>query len=306
MKGFPRIENGRLLRMLEYPHGKVDIVIDTDTANEIDDQFALVYALKSCDRFNVKAVYAAPFINAQVDSPKTGMEKSYDEILRMLGLLGLSGTDFAFKGSPEYLPDGENPVRSEAARDLAERAAAYSEEAPLYVVAIGAITNVASALLMNPEMVKSVVVVWLGGNPFYWHYAHEFNLVQDIPAARVLFDSGVPLVHIPCRGVASHLFTSLPELEYYLAGHGAVCDALLELFRNHWETGYGTAKEIWDLAPFAYLIDPSWVPSALVHSPILTSEKTWSLSDQRHLIRNAYYICRNPIFADLFAKLQRK
>ncbi len=51
------------LNMLVPPQGKVDVVFDTDTYNEIDDQFALVYALLSQDKLNIKAVYAAPFSN---------------------------------------------------------------------------------------------------------------------------------------------------------------------------------------------------------------------------------------------------
>ena len=43
--------------------GKVDVVIDTDTYNEIDDQFAVSYLLRSKDRLNTVALYAAPFFN---------------------------------------------------------------------------------------------------------------------------------------------------------------------------------------------------------------------------------------------------
>ena len=54
-----------------------------------------------------------------------------------------------FKGSRTYLPDEKTPVDSPAARHLCELAMTYSVEKPLYVVAIGAITNVASALLRS-------------------------------------------------------------------------------------------------------------------------------------------------------------
>ena len=32
-----------LLNRLKRPEGKIDVVLDTDTYNEIDDQFALAY-----------------------------------------------------------------------------------------------------------------------------------------------------------------------------------------------------------------------------------------------------------------------
>jgi len=46
------------------------------------------------------------------------------------------------------------------------------------------------------------------------------------------------------------------------------------------------------------------VPSEIVHSPILTSELTYSYDARRHFIRYAYMVNRDAIFADLFRKLQ--
>ena len=72
---------------LKPPEAVVRVVLDTDTANEIDDQFAIAWALLSPDRISVEAIYAAPFFadwHPGSDSPAEGMEKSYDEILRVL------------------------------------------------------------------------------------------------------------------------------------------------------------------------------------------------------------------------------
>ena len=59
----------------------------------------------------------------------------------------------------------------------------YTPEKPLYVLAIGAITNVASAILKNPEIIDRIVIVWLGGNALHWPENKEFNLYQDVAAA---------------------------------------------------------------------------------------------------------------------------
>ena len=64
----------QLIKMLEPPTGKVDMVLDTDAYNEIDDQFAISYALRSTDRTDVKAIYAAPFWNGKSTGPLDGME----------------------------------------------------------------------------------------------------------------------------------------------------------------------------------------------------------------------------------------
>ena len=49
----------RRLELLEPPADHVRMVLDTDTYNEIDDQFALVYALLSPERITCEAIYAA-------------------------------------------------------------------------------------------------------------------------------------------------------------------------------------------------------------------------------------------------------
>lgn len=48
---------------MNFSEGKINMVLDTDTYNEVDDQFALMYALRSPERLNVEAIYAAPFYN---------------------------------------------------------------------------------------------------------------------------------------------------------------------------------------------------------------------------------------------------
>ena len=80
-------EYAALIKRLEKPKLPVDVVLDTDTFNEIDDQFALAYLIKKSKRLNLKAVYAAPFLNEKSSSPGDGMEKSYDEILKILSLM---------------------------------------------------------------------------------------------------------------------------------------------------------------------------------------------------------------------------
>ena len=75
------------LQRLNRPEGPVDVVLDTDTYNEIDDQYALAYLIKSEEKLHLKAVYAAPFHNEKSSGPEDGMEKSYQEIHHILDLM---------------------------------------------------------------------------------------------------------------------------------------------------------------------------------------------------------------------------
>jgi inosine-uridine nucleoside N-ribohydrolase len=279
------------------------MVLDTDTYNEIDDQFAVVYSLLSRDKLDVEAIYAAPFHNDRSSGPGDGMQKSYEEILHLLERLDISPQGLVHRGSPSYLPGADTAVESAAAADLIEKA--MSGRDPLYVVAIGAITNVASALLLEPGIMEHIVVVWLGGQPPHWPTAEEFNLQQDPHASRLIFDCGVPLVYIPCTGVASHLLTTVPEVERHVEGKGPIGEYLASIFKEYHDDHFAWSKVIWDIACIGWCLNPEWVPTELIPSPILTDQLTWRVDQSRHQIRGATYVHRDPIFGDLFTKLAR-
>ena len=78
----------------------LDVVIDTDTFNEVDDQFAVTYALLSPDRLNVRACYAAPFINERTSCPSEGMQMSKDELIRIYKMLNKPYENCIFSGYP--------------------------------------------------------------------------------------------------------------------------------------------------------------------------------------------------------------
>ena len=299
---FPIIDEITRLERLAAPTRRVQMVLDTDTYNEIDDQFAVVYALFSPEQLDVQALYAAPFHNKRSKDAADGMEKSYQEILRVLSRINVSPEGLVHKGSEAFLHDLEHPYKSEAALELIDRAMKQGND-PLYVVAIGALTNIASAILLEPRIIEKIVVIWLGGQPLHWPTVEDFNLKQDPIAARLIFDCGVPLVLIPCLGVASHMLSTSPELEARLGGKNSIGDYLTGIFADLLEERSAWSKEIWDASAIAYLVNPDWVPTDLVHSPVLTEKLTWDFDSSRHLIRIAKFVHRDPIFMDMFGKI---
>lgn len=302
---FPKLDETFRLNQLKAPTGKVRMVLDTDTYNEVDDQFALAYAFLSKEKIELEAVYAAPFHNNRSEGPADGMEKSYQEIRRLLEMLGKSPEGFAFRGSDRYLADVTQPVRSEAALDLVKKAMASSPDNPLYVVPVGCITNIASALLIEPRIIKNMVVVWLGGNDLNWPHQKEFNLKQDVLAAQVVLNSGVPFVIMPCQPVVSHFHTTIPELEHYLKGKNQLSDYLYNIVVEYSGGRDAWSKVIWDVTAVAWLVDSSWIPTNLVHSPVLTDQVTYSVDRSRHFMRMATSLNRDAIFRDLFQKLTK-
>jgi|GEM_PF-25586 len=365
---FPKLTVEEYEMILRNPSGRVRCVIDTDTRNEIDDQFALAWALLSQDMLDIEAIYAAPYsfrnrlnelrqahairtgsdtakhgdlellirykgqldrLNAkgvdihddsQLDpqnvtmvTPDVGMEKSYEEILLCCEKMGIDFADKTFRGSDRYLESFETPVESEAVTHLIETAKTTSPENPLYIVAIGAPTNVASALLLAPEIIRNVVVTWTAGYPtsVTGVFQESFNMEQDMLSSQLLFDSGVPLVYLPGFHVGVQLGLSLPEMEAWVKGQGEIGDYLYWLFMNnpHYpfqgiDDYFGRTWIIWDLINFAWLMRPEWVPSFMTTAPSLTDDREWLRDGEpSHPMREALDINRDAIFRDFFRKL---
>lgn len=355
------------LAMLEPPSGPVRVVFDTDTANEIDDQYALAWALQSQDRLEIEAVLAEPYsfahhregllkaadelaaedpdlpASAAIDpesavaggfaswarrlrdagidvrdiqfvDPAGGMEESYEEILRVYDKVGADADGLVFHGAPRYMSGPHDPVDSPAVRRLIELALTPSDR-PLYVVAIGCVTNIASALLLAPEIRDRIVVLWTSGYPTWSPRANaeSLNLVQDVAASRILFTSGVPLVYFPGYYIGAQLTLSLPDVETWVQGRGAIGEYLHQLYVNnplHAQRGiydhFGRTWVMWDMIDVAWLIEPTWVPSSLVRTPTLDEDLKWAeMSGSAPLMREAHGIDRDAIFRDFFSKLEK-
>ena len=297
--------------LLEPPVGPISMVLDTDTFNEIDDQFALAYAIRAHEagELTLKAIHAAPFSNPGIPFDQ-GMELSYQEILRVLDRTHSPNfRDKAFRGSIRQVRPGE-PVVSDAAENLIRLAREQDPSHPLYVVTIGAATNVASALMLAPEIKEKIVVVWLGGNCLHWPHVREFNAMQDIAAGQHLFNCGVPLVLLPAENVVEGLRTSIFELEHYLDGKSEIGTYLVSIVREYSKREYhpdhAWSKVIWDIAGVTWLLHPEWFSTRLVPTPILTDDLHWASDPTRPLMRICDHLRRDPIFMEVFRKLTTK
>jgi len=280
------------------------IILDTDTYNEIDDQFALAYAMLSKDKVDLLSVNAAPFLNSRSTSAADGMEKSYNEIFRIMKLVDPDANIPVYRGSASFLANKETPVESPACDNIINTV--MNSDELVYIVAVGAITNVASAIIKCPEIVNRTVVIWLGGHALHWQDTREFNLKQDVAAAQIVLDSGVPFVQIPCNGVCTEFSTTIPELEYYLRGKNELCDYLVDIVRSYTKKPYGWSKVVWDVTAVAALVDPKALDMVIIPTPILTNDCHYAKDDARHPFIYVRRIRRDPIYADLFEKLANK
>lgn len=288
-----------------------DVILDTDTYNEIDDQFALSWAvLENGKRLNLLSVNAAPFYNSRSTCAEDGMIKSYDEILNLLNIISDCGCDLkvdpksipVYKGSTQYLPSKDTAVNSEAADNIVRTV--KSNPRPVYVLAIGAITNVASAIIKDPSITENMVVVWLGGHAWHYHHSREFNMVQDVNAAKVIFDSKVPFLQVPCVGVCDNLKTTVPELRYYLEGKNKLSDYLCDIVCDYQPEGAKCwSKVIWDISTVAALITKGYGEAVTLPTPVLTTESMYAFDTARHPMLYVRSLNRDKIFADIFSSI---
>ena len=356
---FPNLDHDFIRARLGRPEPKPRVIIDTDTANEIDDQFAVAWSLLSEERMTLEGVTAEPFsfvhhreglirsteilerggpANAEEErfmgglggwaarlaeqgisakdiafvGTEEGEQLSYEEILRVFEHCGIEPAGRVFHGSPRYLDSADDPIDSSGARFIVERALA--DDRPLYVLAMGAVTNIASALLMEPRIIEKIVVVWTSAFPSYSPFCNRpsLNLVQDPPASRLLFDSGVPLVYLPGYHVGTQLKISLPEMERFVRGKGKIGDYLHYLYANNplhrmfAITGTETKTwVIWDIIDVAWLLDAGYVSTYLTTSPQLDDDLYWQHPNGRHPILEAFDVNRDAIFEDFYKTLER-
>lgn len=278
---------------------KLKVILDTDTYNECDDQFALAYLLKSLDKFDVQAITVAPYHHPESgETIADGSEKSYLEICKISQWLNFDTTNRVFKGATNFLKEGITD--NDAVNRIIDISLTNDKT---YIMAIGAITNIAMAILKEPKIIDKIEIIWLGGNSLLLEDNKEFNFEQDVEAVKTVFESGVKLTIIPAKGVASNLMTSIYELEHHLKGKSELCDYLCSIF---YQDGYHEAHDrrvIWDISVIAYLINEHWFETKEINCPIINQDTSYKTDTDNHQITMVNYLNAKFIYRDLFAKL---
>lgn len=279
---------------------KINVILDTDTYNECDDQFALAYMIKSQDVFNIEAITIAPFSHEikNVNS-KDSQDLSYNEVLKICKWLNFDTSNKVFKGSTDYLQNGYD--ENNQAIDKIIEVALKNEKT--YIMSIGAITNIALAIKKEPKIINKIEVIWLGGHSLLQNNNLEYNFKQDIEAVRTVFSSKVKLTIIPCKNVASNLRTSIYELNHYLKNKNELCNYLIDRF---YDDGYHAVQErrvIWDISVIAYMINKKWFTYENINCPNINCDTSYEMITNNHKITMVNYIDVDKVYSDLFKKL---
>lgn len=227
---------------------RVRMIVSTDCKNEADDQFALAHHLMT-PMFILKGIVPCHFNMFSCDyGDGHTAQASMDEVNKVLDLMDRQGVCPVCKGSEFPMKDEQTPAVSDGAKLIAEEAM-KDDPHPLFIACQGALTDVASALLMKPEIADRMTAIWIGGAP-YPEGGEEFNLRQDIAAANVVMKSGMKVWQVPST-VYKKVTVSLAELQLNVQPCGEIGNYLYQQMVDFNNTFYQFQEwphgEIWGL-----------------------------------------------------------
>lgn len=235
---------------------KTPVILSTDVGNEIDDQWAIAYLLTS-PQYKVLAIISAHAPTLPDPSAEYTYRVLKDEVENHLGM---ESHPPLFEGANLPLADSDTPRVNAGVKFLVRASKRFSQTNRLTVVAIGAATDVASAILVDPSIVNRIRVVamafknWQQGGP-------EFNVTNDVTAWQVILRSNVPVV-VGCGDVCrANLSLTFAQARNLISGHGPIGAWLWEDYQAWYfrfvkplrKNDFSKPWIIWDTITVAYL-----------------------------------------------------
>jgi purine nucleosidase len=282
------------------------VIIDTDAKNEADDQFAIVHALLS-PSLEVRGLIPAHFGSSR---SSRSMRESREEIDRLLDLMGLAGTVTVADGAAHAIADDRTPRDSPGARLIVEESRLATPADPLFVAFLGPLTDLASAILLDPDLVRrAVVVIWIGGVGYCGVETYpgvEFNLGNDITAANLVFDSGIALWQVPSN-VYSQVSVSYAELAEKIGGTSELADYLIRQMVEWNATHHPEpieSRSLGDSPAVSLMLYPRGGNFRVVPAPRFGREGHY-LPGSGHPVRVVESVDVRFLIEDMFAKIRR-
>ncbi len=285
---------------VKFPdHVKKRVIINTDAKNEADDQYAIVHAVLT-PSFDLRGIIPAHFGTRRTTQ---SMQESYDETIKLLDLMGLRDQVRVEAGAPTAIPDESTPVDSPGARLIIEEAM-KDDPRPLYIAFYGPLTDMASALLLEPEIEeRNIIVIWIGGGPWPsggW----EFNLSNDIHAANVVMKSKLQVWQVP-MSVYRTMGVTYAELIEKVYPQGEIGKYLVEQlieFNATYNPDF-EFRSLGDSPCIGIILDPNcgqweWRPA-----PTFDDRMNYVHTGQYRPIRVYEWVNTRFIHEDFFAKL---
>jgi inosine-uridine nucleoside N-ribohydrolase len=282
------------------------VIVDTDAKNEADDQYAIVHALLS-PTLDVRGLIAAHF---GTERTRASRAESRAEIDLLLELMDRKGTCVVAEGAAAAIADEATPAPSEGAQLIIDESKVAGPDDPLFVLFLGPLTDMASAILLDPGLVaRDVVVIWIGGFGYDADRSYpgvEFNLRNDVAAANVVFDSGITVWQVP-SDVYCMVSVGYAELEEKLGGTSALADYLIGQLVEWNATHHGEpieSRSLGDSPAVSLVLYPRGATFRTVPSPRFAPDGSY-LPGAGHSIRVCQAVDVRFLLEDMFAKIRR-
>ena len=244
---------------------KRPIIIDTDPG--IDDAVAIAIALfseeldvklittvagnVSLDKVTYNTLRLLKFFQKEVPVAKGAAEPLILPLMDASNVHGKSGMEgFDFEEPDDHLLLEENAVN-------AMRRVIMESDEPITLVRIAPLTNIALLLKVYPEVKANIrEIVMMGGSARRGNKGvmSEFNVATDPEAAKIVFNSGLPLVMAGLDVGWNALV--LPEDSAKLPQLGEVGRMAYCLFQKYRGGSMKTGLKMYDSCAMAYLLKP--------------------------------------------------
>ena len=213
---------------IELPASSGSILLDADTANELDDVYAVAQTIAD-PHIELNVLTSSHFNNVEIGTK--GVWHSYDvarelgngldtvgasqrenvtllELMQRLDIPHPIGAREMIGFSWGYF-DGAPVPEAPAVESIIQMAREASPERKADHVAVGPLTNIAAALIQVPDIAPNVRVWWLGAGwkDGVWN-KNRFNVRNDLNAADYILDSDdIELIMMPTETARELMFT---------------------------------------------------------------------------------------------------
>lgn len=250
----------------------LDIVGITTVSGNVEVEKNTLNALKICDIIGLRAPVAK--------GAERPMVKPIEIAKEIHGATGLDGPELA--NTPVSKAIDEHGV------DFIINELKKTNE-PITLVPTGPLTNIALALIKEPSIKTNIKeIVLMGGGTFgNWTPAAEFNIYVDPEAAKVVFESEIPIrmfgLDITHKVLATEkTVKELNKINNKIAKF--VAELLLFFMKTYKEHFDFTGAPIHDACTVAHLIDPTIFSFQDVHVAIETKgEHSYGMTVVDHL-----------------------
>jgi inosine-uridine nucleoside N-ribohydrolase len=293
------------------------VLFVNDLAGDLDGLFAAVHAVLS------RSIDLRGIVATGTGNKREGSDRAVALANEMLSLMGMTGRVKVARGCAGKMTAAKTPMPSPGVQAIIEEAMRTDTRLPLYVAVGGGLTEVASALLLEPQIAGRFTLIWIGGDAYPAGGTGETNFNIDPLAAQYVFnDTSTSLWQLP-RSVYATCIVSAAEIQAFVAPHGAigrwlyqkVVDAPLQFNKalntgETWTMGDNplvvlAALGDWapNIRPFRYDRTGSSLFDEVV-APRLNANGTFSERAEGRKIRIYKTIDTRLMLNDLFAKLR--